>query len=253
VDRPLLRSQASPGPKWSSTDFHRLEEGDGAIEWNDGWKRKLGLHGETFPGRGSTGWLALDVWVTQEQEGLPGELIPITSCCSTTQTLKAGWLCHRKFWLRESSLRTSLAVGTQVGPERPTCATPRSGAKTFVPVGKLMADIMPSRLRKQLEELNADRFKRYVTHLCHAMTIAARDTYVPGTFEVEHPVTLRKLNETQHRLTSILVDLLDSAPHPKHFDMIVAYWSGAAVDEKSRSLAGWCISEAFRGSSREGE
>ena len=112
---------------------------------------------------------------------------------------------------------------------------------------------MSNRFHERLEELDADGFKRFVTHLSHSLTIAARDTYSVGTLQVEHPMTLRMINETQHRMTSILVDLLDSGPLPKHYDMIVAYWSGAAIDEKLRSLAGRCVSDAFRGAGiREG-
>ena len=53
-----------------------------------------GLHGgprDRFDAELSRGGpdIALDVWVTKEQEGLKGERLPLTSCCCTTQTLKA--------------------------------------------------------------------------------------------------------------------------------------------------------------------
>src|SRR5665213_1143140 len=40
------------------------------------------------------------------------------------------------------------------------------------------------------------------------LTIAARDTYVPGSEQIRYPARLRALNEIQHRVTSRIVDIL---------------------------------------------
>lgn len=48
-----------------------------------------------------------------------------------------------------------------------------------------------------------------LAHLAHALTIAARDTYEPGTLSVLRSAELRVWNEAQHRVTSALVSHLD--------------------------------------------
>jgi len=40
------------------------------------------------------------------------------------------------------------------------------------------------------------------------LTVAARDTYVPGSTQIRYPERLRALNEIQHRVTSRIVDIL---------------------------------------------
>ena len=48
-----------------------------------------------------------------------------------------------------------------------------------------------------------------LARLAHALTIAARDTYEPGTASVLRPGELRAWNEAQHRVTSALASHLD--------------------------------------------
>ena|ERR1035437_4121490 len=43
----------------------------------------------------------------------------------------------------------------------------------------------------------------------HALTIDARDTYIPGTQGIADPVRLRGFNELQHRLTNHLAGILE--------------------------------------------
>jgi len=48
----------------------------------------------------------------------------------------------------------------------------------------------------------------FLTALGHALTITARDTYVPQTEEVSKPWQLRRINEIQHRVLACQYELL---------------------------------------------
>jgi hypothetical protein len=59
-------------------------------------------------------------------------------------------------------------------------------------------------------QLSAERKQRLLARLSFELTIAARDTYLPGSEDIAAPQQLRCLNEIQHRVTSCLLELLDN-------------------------------------------
>ena len=67
----------------------------------------------------------------------------------------------------------------------------------------------------------------FPSRLGHAVTVAARDTYVPGTEGVADPERLRQFNEMMHRIFGHQSDLLsgtrDTYPEDVFFQMLVEY------------------------------
>jgi hypothetical protein len=57
-------------------------------------------------------------------------------------------------------------------------------------------------------KLSRDEQAVALARFAFELTIAARDTYVPGSTAVQFPERLRALNEIQHRVTGRLVDIL---------------------------------------------
>ena len=53
--------------------------------------------------------------------------------------------------------------------------------------------------------LNPAQKQRLLVRLSFELTIAARDTYVPGTEEITTPRQIRALNEIQPRVTVCLI------------------------------------------------
>ena len=60
---------------------------------------------------------------------------------------------------------------------------------------------------KWVESLDLQGKLMVVARIAHQLTMAARDTYEPGTRGVTDPVRLRSINEIMHRLTRRIVDL----------------------------------------------
>jgi hypothetical protein len=66
----------------------------------------------------------------------------------------------------------------------------------------------------------------FLAALAHDLTVAARDTYVPGTNAIVNPVRLRAFNELLHRIAShqrdILADAADRFPDDVFLEMLIA-------------------------------
>jgi hypothetical protein len=58
-------------------------------------------------------------------------------------------------------------------------------------------------------QLTLEQKARLVARLSFELTIAARDTYIPGTNDIASPQQLRAYNEMQHRVSACLCELLD--------------------------------------------
>jgi hypothetical protein len=56
--------------------------------------------------------------------------------------------------------------------------------------------------------LRADQQVKHLAEWAHAVTIDARDTYIPGVEGIADPVRLRRFNELQHRLLGQLIAVL---------------------------------------------
>jgi hypothetical protein len=59
-------------------------------------------------------------------------------------------------------------------------------------------------------QLSPEQKRRLLARLSFELTIAARETYLPGSEDIAAPQQLRSLNEIQHRVTSCLLELLDN-------------------------------------------
>ena len=64
-------------------------------------------------------------------------------------------------------------------------------------------------LTQAFATLNLEQQAQHLARWACALTIDARDTYIPGTEAIADPVRLRKFNEFQHRLTNQLRALLE--------------------------------------------
>jgi len=76
--------------------------------------------------------------------------------------------------------------------------------------------------------LNPSQKQRLLVRLSFELTIAARDTYVPGTEEIAAPRQIRALNEIQHRVTGCLLDLVDSPSADLWIWPVIAEFSESA-------------------------
>jgi hypothetical protein len=70
--------------------------------------------------------------------------------------------------------------------------------------------------------------QRLLARLSFELTIAARDTYVPGTEDIAAPRQIRALNEIQHRVTGCLLDLMDNSTAELWIWPVIAELSEAA-------------------------
>ena len=57
-------------------------------------------------------------------------------------------------------------------------------------------------------QLTQEQKTRLVARLSFELTIAARETYVPGTEDIAAPGQIRAYNEMQHRVSACLCELL---------------------------------------------
>src|SRR5437016_3886935 len=66
----------------------------------------------------------------------------------------------------------------------------------------------------------------FLAALAHDLTVAARETYVPGTEAVADPGRLRSINELQHRISSQQRDMLAKSnaryPDPVFIAMVMS-------------------------------
>jgi hypothetical protein len=91
-------------------------------------------------------------------------------------------------------------------------------------------------------QLAPEQKVRLLARLAFELTIAARDTYVPGSKDIAEPHQLRAFNEMQHRVTSCLSVLL-----VKRTDEDDA-WLWPFISESSK-VAG-CVRQAAQACSR---
>ena len=92
--------------------------------------------------------------------------------------------------------------------------------------------------------LDRDRQLRFLARYGHLLTVAARDTYVPGTNDVSDPPRLRHANELMHRVFAQIAYLL-SASDARFPDeaLVELLWNDWPLfTEGSR----WAFEEALR-------
>jgi hypothetical protein len=80
----------------------------------------------------------------------------------------------------------------------------------------------------------------------------ARDTYGPSG-DVKDPVRLRALNEIQHRITGLLVALMEGDDNPYPDDAIAAAFFGEREDKHLARLLAFTFERVSRTLSRDGE
>jgi len=114
-----------------------------------------------------------------------------------------------------------------------------------------------------LLSLPSNRRVLFLAALGHALTIAARDTYVPQTEEVLRPQQLRRINEVQHRVLACqyeiltgkasesfqrsIAQLIFEQPEREFHDLVRWAWQHAKNREAS---AIWLLGCVPRGSTR---
>src|ERR1700743_2257665 len=65
-------------------------------------------------------------------------------------------------------------------------------------------------IARAAKQLSPEQKQRFLARLSFELTIAARDTYLPGSEDIAAPQQLRSINEIQHRVTGCLLELLDN-------------------------------------------
>ncbi len=68
-------------------------------------------------------------------------------------------------------------------------------------------------IAKAVDVLSHGQQRRFLAGLAQAFTVAARDTYVAGSEDVQAPRGLRAYIEMQHRITACLADKLNGESH----------------------------------------
>jgi len=71
-----------------------------------------------------------------------------------------------------------------------------------------------------LISLNREAKLLFLTRLAHGITIAGRNSYVPGSDELENPTQLRKINEIQHRVLGCLLQLMQDEAYENIYHSI---------------------------------
>lgn len=89
-----------------------------------------------------------------------------------------------------------------------------------------------------LLSLPAPRRVLFLAALGHALTITARDTYVPHTEEVSKPQHLRRINEVQHRVLACQYELLTGREN-ESFQRSMAQLILNQPEPEFRDLVGW--------------
>ena len=84
---------------------------------------------------------------------------------------------------------------------------------------------------------------RFLAGLSHQITVAGRASYDAGTEDLMTPRLLRRINETQHRVTAGLNHLLDGSCWDG-FEGAVATWLFAEPDAELSELLEYCWEQA---------
>lgn len=64
--------------------------------------------------------------------------------------------------------------------------------------------VLPDAEGQWLASLRSDDRKMFLVNLAHQLTVAGRDSYRPGTEDLDNPRLLRSVNEVLHRVTAWL-------------------------------------------------
>ncbi len=94
-----------------------------------------------------------------------------------------------------------------------------------------------------LLSLPVSRRVLFLSALGHALTIAARDTYVPQTEELSKPRQLRRINELQHRILACQYELL-TGRESESFQRSIAQLVLDQPERDFRDLVGWAWRDA---------
>jgi len=81
----------------------------------------------------------------------------------------------------------------------------------------------------------------FLASYAHCLTMAARDTYVPGEDTVADPCRLRRMNEIQHRVTAHLLHLLNDNPERYPDDGLMSI----ILDDNDPELM-WAFKQALK-------
>src|SRR4051812_8035580 len=83
--------------------------------------------------------------------------------------------------------------------------------------------------------LDAGAKARFLAGLSHELTIAGRDSYIPGGEGLSKPHLLRGINEIQHRVAACLSQLL-SGSGSASFERSIAAW---VLESSHEDLRAW--------------
>ncbi|ODV25198.1 MAG: hypothetical protein ABT25_10425 [Variovorax sp. SCN 67-20] len=78
----------------------------------------------------------------------------------------------------------------------------------------------------------------FLASLGHALTVAARDAYIPQTAEVSKPRQLRRINEIQHRVLACQYELL-TGKASESFQRSIAELVLDQPEREFRDLIAW--------------
>jgi len=94
-------------------------------------------------------------------------------------------------------------------------------------------------------ELERSKQLSFLAKFGHNMTIAARDTYVPQTDQLNAPERLRAINELQHRVLGHIQALLTASGWRYPDDVIVSIML-EHQDPHLRAQALWAFEDALK-------
>ena len=97
-----------------------------------------------------------------------------------------------------------------------------------------------------LASLGAADKSAFLAKLAHAITIAARQTYIAGSSGVEKPELLREANEVQHRVLACLINAIADKPNAS-FERATAEWVLSHSDDALNPLLAYARSSARNG------
>ncbi len=103
--------------------------------------------------------------------------------------------------------------------------------------------LLPNAEGQWLASLGSDDRKLFLANLAHQLTVAGRDSYRPGTNELDKPQLLRKVNEVLHRVTAWLRSEL-AKPGTPEFCEALGQIVLAQSDSDFAQLTNWAWSSA---------
>jgi hypothetical protein len=103
--------------------------------------------------------------------------------------------------------------------------------------------LLPNAEGQWLASLRSEDRKLFLANLAHQLTVAGRDSYRPGTNDLDRPQLLRKVNEVLHRVTAWLRSELAKAGTPE-FCEALGQIVLAQSDSDFVQLTNWAWSSA---------